>query len=255
VWAFTFTGSGKTKYSNELLELTCNFEYEYSSKLQELVKNNWLCNLSDIDGCWFGLDLLQEKNIKQWKKMAQCRDADFGGPFFQQIVALNIQAFLQTTSSMRSAVKLAKTRASHRRTGKPAALNELMWNMEQQQLHCFRKGQSRGSAASDDFEAGYLALADGKKIKEFITRTLRDAGAIHGDGEDASDDSSDDDTEDAPMPNMTIGGRLVASNEIDSDDEGEDEDWRMENNITSLFGEEDTATDSKLEYEPYLIDK
>jgi hypothetical protein len=51
---------------------------------------------------------------------------------------------------------------------------------------------------------------------------------------DASDDSSDDDIEDAPMPNMTIGGCLVAGNEIDSDDKGEDEDQRMENNITSL---------------------
>jgi hypothetical protein len=153
------------------------------SKLQELVKNIWLCNLSGIGGCWFRLDLLQEKNIKQSNKMVLHRDVDFGGPFFQQIVALNIRAFLQAASFMKSMVKLAKTGVSHQQTGKSAALNELMWNMEQQQLHRFWKGRSRGYAASDDFEAGYLALADGKKIKEFITRTLRDAGAIHGDSE------------------------------------------------------------------------
>src|SRR5882724_6138933 len=97
VWTFTFTGSGKNKYSNELLELTCNFEFEYTPALQELVKNNWLCNLSGIEGCWFGLDLLQEKNIKRLKKMAQRRDADFGGSFFQEIVALNVRAFIQAT--------------------------------------------------------------------------------------------------------------------------------------------------------------
>ncbi|PSS06894.1 hypothetical protein PHLCEN_2v3496 [Hermanssonia centrifuga] len=42
VWTFTFCGSGKSKYTNELLELSCNFEYEYSDALQEAVLNNWL---------------------------------------------------------------------------------------------------------------------------------------------------------------------------------------------------------------------
>ena len=68
LWTFTFTGSGQSKYSNEMLKLTCNFEFEYSEELQTAILNNWLCNLSGQTGCWFPMDLLQEKNIKQLKK-------------------------------------------------------------------------------------------------------------------------------------------------------------------------------------------
>lgn len=40
VWTYTFTGSSKSKYANELLELTCNFEFEYSKELQHAILNN-----------------------------------------------------------------------------------------------------------------------------------------------------------------------------------------------------------------------
>ena len=100
VWTFTFTGSGRSKYSNELLEPTCNFEFEYSPELQTAVLNNWLCNLLGHDGCWFPMDLLQEKNIKQLKKMSQRQDATFGSDFFQEIIAVNIQAFLESKKTM-----------------------------------------------------------------------------------------------------------------------------------------------------------
>ncbi|KAI0692885.1 hypothetical protein BC835DRAFT_1306954 [Cytidiella melzeri] len=31
VWVFTFCGSDRSKYTNELLEVACNFEYKYSN--------------------------------------------------------------------------------------------------------------------------------------------------------------------------------------------------------------------------------
>lgn len=240
VWAFTFTGSGKSKYSNELLELTCNFEFEYTPALQELVKNNWLCNLSGIEGCWFGLDLLQEKNIKRLKKMAQRRDADFGGDFFQEIVALNVRAFIQATESMNAAVRLTKKGGAHQRTKKAAAMKELTTEMQDQQLHRFRQGRTLGHKAADDFEKGYLLLT--KKIPEFISRTLKDAGAIHAD--DDIDSDTPDESNDVPMPNMMVRGFLVAADEIDLEDV-EGEVRQMEDKIMKgLFTGGESSSDS-----------
>ncbi|GBE80138.1 hypothetical protein SCP_0213410 [Sparassis crispa] len=113
IWTFTFAGSGRSKYANELLEFTCQFEFEYSEELKTAIKNNWLCNLSGIEGCWFPMDLLQEKNIKQLKKMSQRKDNPFGGEFFKNIVAMNIRAFLQAIVSMRDTVRLLRKGSSH----------------------------------------------------------------------------------------------------------------------------------------------
>jgi hypothetical protein len=67
---------------NELLELACNFEYEYSEELQELIHNNWVVNLTGVKGFWFLMDLMKEHNIKQLKKLAERHDATFSGELF-----------------------------------------------------------------------------------------------------------------------------------------------------------------------------
>ena len=215
MWTFTFTGSGRTKYSNELLELTCNFEFEYSAELQTAVLNNWLCNLSGHPGCWFPMDLLQEKNIKQLKKMSQRRDVTFGGDFFQEIIALNIRAFLQSTKSTRRSVQLADRGESHVHTDKEAAQNELLRHMAQSNLHKFCPGRMQGHIAKDDLAMGYRRLADTSKIADFIERTLRDAGAIHA---DVLEEESEVNVENHTMPilpNMTLDGRLVVGDEFE----------------------------------------
>ena len=213
VWVFTFTGSGCNKYSNELLKLTCNFEFEYSPELQEAVKNNWLCNLTGIEGCWFLMDLLQEKNIKQLKKMVQRRDATFGGNFFQTIVALNIQAFLQVISSMRTMARLGDKGGTHRRQKKQAAMRELWRHMEEHGLHRFRAGHNQGHSTQDDFEAGYDRFDTTPRITDFISRTLRNAGAIHDSGDDITHTMPMDVQDDGPIPNVVVDGTLVISDE------------------------------------------
>lgn len=240
VWVFTFTGSNKSKYANELLELTCNFEFEYSEELQLLIKNNWLCNLGGLSGCWFPQDLLQEKNIKQLKKMAQRRDAAFGGDFFQQIVSVNIRAFLQAGESMRSAVRLAEKGGTHRRKKMVDSLAQLDTNITDEQTHRFREGRTYSHEANVDFDSGFEELTRGGKIKQFITRTLKDAGAIHGDD---VDEDEDDGPEEVPLPNMMVGGQLLAGDEIDLDEE--EEEARLQRKESEVMGKDgENATDS-----------
>ncbi|KAI0054820.1 hypothetical protein BV25DRAFT_1816482 [Artomyces pyxidatus] len=237
VWTFTFTGCGKNKYANEMLELTCNFEFEYSKDLQNVIKDNWLVNLTGIDGCWFPMDLLQEKNIKQLKKMSTRRDAEFGGEFFQKVIAVNIRAFLEAITSMKTAVGLGAKGGSHRRKAKEASARELTRHIEEQGLHEFRTGRTGGHIAQDDFAVGYDRLLTSKKLQDFVDRTVRDAGAIHADEDE--DDDKQHGTGDAhgsngvdgpegriselPMPNMVVNGRLEDGKFFDEED-SEDED-------------------------------
>ncbi|THH04412.1 hypothetical protein EW146_g10186 [Bondarzewia mesenterica] len=227
VWTYTFTGSGKNKYSNELLELTCNFEFEYSEDLKNAILDNWLCNLSGIEGCWFPMDLLQEKNIKQLKKMSQKRNTPFGGAFFKAIIAVNIRAFLEAITTMKTSVRLVRTGASHRRTAKTAAAKELTRNMAEQGLHKFRAGRQLGRVAQDDFEMGYLRFQKTSRILDFIERTIRDAGAIHADGDEAVVNAGDIALNPAiptVVPNMVINGSLIVPDEEDLAEEDEEDE-------------------------------
>ncbi|KAI0038007.1 hypothetical protein FA95DRAFT_1506196 [Auriscalpium vulgare] len=245
VWPFTFAGSGRNKYANELLELTCNFEFEYSAELQEAIKNNWLCNLSGIDGCWFAMDLMQEKNIKQLKKMSTRRDATFGGKFFQDVVSVNIRAFLGAIKSVRTAVKLGDKGGSHQRSQKDAAEKELNRNIVEHGLATFRAGRATGHNAQDDFTVGLeLLMANNeKKVRDFVSRTIRDAGALHEAGEDADEDDVEPDKR--PMPSVLVGGELVSAEElfeswVDSDSEVEDNTGLPEPEVES---DEETASE------------
>ncbi|KAI0702349.1 hypothetical protein BC835DRAFT_1303523 [Cytidiella melzeri] len=103
VWTFTFCGCGKSKYTNELLELACNFEYEYSDELKQAVLNNWLCNLTGHKGRWFPMDLMMEHNINLLKRMSGQPNTPFGAQFLKEVISLNIRYFLDVKESLHTA--------------------------------------------------------------------------------------------------------------------------------------------------------
>lgn len=163
------------------------------------------------------MDLLQEHNIKQLKKMSVRRDAQFGGGFFKEIIAYNIRAFLGAIESVKGTVRLARKGGSHKRKAKPAVMKELATAMKDRELHKLRRGRTLGTnghVAQDDFERGYLALAEGSKIKQFIRRTLADLGDVNGD-EDTGGDIEMSHDGDLPMPTTVMGGSLILGDDID----------------------------------------
>ncbi|KAK7026542.1 hypothetical protein R3P38DRAFT_2527715 [Favolaschia claudopus] len=220
VWTFTFPGCGKNKYANELLEVACNFQYEYSTDLQKATLNNWLCTFTEERGGCFPMDQMQEHNIKLLKKASQRRDASFGDSFYQEIVSYNIRAFVKASETMKAAVGIGKTGGRHKRRKKEAAMKELATAMRERQLHKFRAGRDFGHSASDDFTAGYLKLSGGK-VKEFIKRTLANASNIHAE-EDAAEDSTSPDR--LPLPNIVIDGLLHCVGDEESDESSDSED-------------------------------
>lgn len=220
MWTFTFPGCGKNKYANELLEIACQFQYEYSTDLQITVLNNWLCTFTLQPGGCFPMDLMQEHNIKLLKKASRRRDASFGDSFYQDIVSYNIRAFSKAGETLKSAVGIGRTGGKHRRQKKEAAMKELSTAMDERQPHKFRAGRDFGHAASDDFTAGFLKLSGGK-VKAFTKRTIADAGNIHGDDEGVEESQSPDQI---PLPNVVVDGLLYCGGNNSSDESSDSEE-------------------------------
>ncbi|KAJ7691532.1 hypothetical protein B0H17DRAFT_1285787 [Mycena rosella] len=87
---FSFWGAGATNYGNELLELACNFLYEFSDDLVTAVLNNYLVNPSGRIGHWLELDLLQE-HFNFWiKRLFNAKSHDFDSKHLSEAVGLNI---------------------------------------------------------------------------------------------------------------------------------------------------------------------
>ena len=170
VWTFTFCGSGRSKYTNELLEVACNFEYEYSEHLRNGTMKNWLCNLTRRDGCWFPMDLMQEHGIRQLKAMTpKAQDDPFGNDHFKNIVSWNIGNFVDVKASMRTNVGLGQKSGAHRRKKQTLALKRLRERMSESQLHKFVRGRLQEHQAENNFANGYHTFANTPRISDFIS--------------------------------------------------------------------------------------
>lgn len=186
------------------------------------------------------MDLMQEKNIKQLKKMSQKRNAMFGGGFFKQIVAVNIREFIEAIGRTNAFVGLAKRGSSHKRTEKPAVARQFARTLDERHIHKFCSGRETQRLASDDFDAGQRRLENTSRIKDFIERTILDAGAIHT-PEDEVPQAHDINLNPAPveLPNMLVDGELVVVDEETLDNmelDGEEAD-----DIDLLAGDSDEA--------------
>jgi hypothetical protein len=152
--------------------------------------------------------------------MSRRRDEGFGGKFFQDIVAYNVRAFLHAGDSMKAAVRLNLKGGTHRQKKRKAAMQELASTMKERQLHKYRAGRTTGYRAHDDFEVGYTKPTASSRIKDFIQRTLMDAGNIHGNDTDAHEDDDLAGDYDIPLPNVLVGGVLIGSAEEENDEHG-----------------------------------
>ncbi|QRV81726.1 hypothetical protein RhiJN_09741 [Ceratobasidium sp. AG-Ba] len=223
VWQFTFTGSGASKYSTELLSLACSFLYEFPESLRTLIKNNWLCNFSGLPGCWFPMDLMQEHHIRELKNKSQRRDQDFEGRFFQKVISRNTRWLTQIRSTINREVTLEDRSTSHGRAKRPATLNRLQASLKGEEVHAFSPGRSFGWLARDDLITGQKAMP--AKVSAFLRRTLEsgydwaEATELGNEmqPEDLGIDPADGTEEDidVPLPPMVVDGELFVGEALD----------------------------------------
>ncbi|KAG8711444.1 hypothetical protein FRC08_015873 [Ceratobasidium sp. 394] len=216
-WLFSFAGSSKSKYTNELLELACGFLFEFPERLQTALKNNWLCNFSGLQGCWMPFDLMQEHHNRDLKQKVQRRDEDFEGTFFQTVVSRNIRYFMRTRSAVNKSLGLHPT-SSHGSRKNSATLDHLLSSLANERVHSFVEGRTYGYAARDDLAQGRRLMP--AKVAAFLHRTAR-PGHVGSAPLDVDDDVGDGEPQDTsfepPRPAMLIDGQLVTGDEQDMD--------------------------------------
>ncbi|KAG9090825.1 hypothetical protein FRC06_000864 [Ceratobasidium sp. 370] len=232
-WQFTFTGSGACKYATELLELACGFLYEFPPALQDALKDNWLCNLSGLPGCWFPMDLMQEHNIRELKEKSQRRDQDFDGEFFKNIISRNVRWFTQIKSVVNKSVGLQNRSSAHGSAKRRGTAEQLRTALERNRTHYFVPGRSYGWVAQDDFMVGYAHLPD--KLARFLHQSVAadpsdsqevpkgmtenvgggDAEQEIGPMPNELEELADQDM--PPLPAMVVEGRFIAGDAPDNE--------------------------------------
>ncbi|TFK45359.1 hypothetical protein OE88DRAFT_1649347, partial [Heliocybe sulcata] len=156
---FVFWGGGATNYGNELLELACNFLYEYPEPLVTALMNNYLVNPSGRPGHWQELDLLQEHYNLWIKVLYNERSKDWDSEFLQNVVALNIKGFSSVRETVLSEMGFSKRSNDHSEANLMADFNRLGDMHREAQLFTFRAGRKQPSISTDttaDIQGSYL---------------------------------------------------------------------------------------------------
>ncbi|TFK39190.1 hypothetical protein BDQ12DRAFT_698246 [Crucibulum laeve] len=166
---FSFWGAGSTNYGNELLELACNFLYEFSDDLCTAVLNNYLVNPSGRTG--------------------HCHD--FDSKHLSEAIGLNIRGFSALREVFPSFFGLKHN--SHHHT-KAKTMNDI----DSLAAH-YRADHILTFVAGHEFAEGYNVLIAGQ-LEIFKDRTLRDGPGM----EEASPESREPDSDFNYMPTTPI---------------------------------------------------
>ncbi|KAJ7840470.1 hypothetical protein B0H13DRAFT_2239514 [Mycena leptocephala] len=125
VLRFSFWGAGSTNYGNEMLELACNFLYDFPPALQHAVLNNYLANTIGSLGHWLELDLLQE-HFNFWiKRLFNSKSHDFDSKYLAEAVGLNIHGISSIRDRFPGIFGFKKNQGKHKNADTMNDLNAL----------------------------------------------------------------------------------------------------------------------------------
>ncbi|KAJ8509558.1 hypothetical protein ONZ45_g8295 [Pleurotus djamor] len=173
---FFFWGSGSTNYGNELLELACNFMFEYPPALITAIMNNCLVNPSGKVGHFHELDLMQEHYNRSIKTMYNSRNLDFDSPFIQE-VSLNIDGFTRVREWLSSFFGFTPSSGSHTDASLIDDFNTLGAHYEKNDIFRFCPGRRQQWKTPDFFEEGFTKLDNGQ-LQVFLDRTAKDQNNV-----------------------------------------------------------------------------
>ncbi|KAF7341573.1 hypothetical protein MSAN_02054300 [Mycena sanguinolenta] len=187
VLRFSFWGAGSTNYGNEMLELACNFLYDFPPALQYAVLNNYLVNTTGLLGHWLELDLLQE-HFNFWiKRLFNSKSHDFDSKHLSEAVGLNIHGISSIRDRFPSIFGFKKNHGKHKKATTTNDLNALGVHYRADCIMQYVPGRN-GHVVPNEFFAGF-GILDGGKLDEFLERTTRNAASVQPDNDlDVSQD-------------------------------------------------------------------
>ncbi|KAG9077862.1 hypothetical protein FS749_010195 [Ceratobasidium sp. UAMH 11750] len=138
---FTFWGGGATNYGNELLELACNYFYEYPADLQIAILNNYLVNPSGLPNHWHELDLLQEHHNLLIKRVFNKKNSDFDSNFLRRAVSVNIRGFGKLRDALLHMLGLSTVPTGHSLPDYEHDIDVLATHYRRSDLFAFKPGR------------------------------------------------------------------------------------------------------------------
>ncbi|KAJ6601701.1 hypothetical protein DFH09DRAFT_969262, partial [Mycena vulgaris] len=202
VLRFSFWGAGSTNYGNEMLELACNFLYEFPAALQDAILNNYLVNTTGLIGHWLELDLLQEHYNFWIKRLFNSKSHSFDSNHLSEAVGLNIHGFSAIRNYFPRIFGFKKNEGNHRKANTTNDLNALGVHYRADHIMQYTAGRN-SHVVPNEFSAGFDILESGK-LAEFLERTTRDGLAVQPD-----DDPVHVDEERLPTNPITTGTGAV----------------------------------------------
>ncbi|KAG6835289.1 hypothetical protein H0H93_003080 [Arthromyces matolae] len=220
IWIFTFAGSGNPYYSQYLMELYCNFKWEFPPNLRAAILMNWVVNLHGKPGVFIEMDLMQEHFNFWLEEMAQHKGKEFDEPFYRKVLSMNVHHFLRLKDEMEGAVSLKGRTKKHGEPHLKVELNALMKAFKNAEVHRHRSGRNEGFCAVDDFGKGITVLRK-DKLKSFIERTTAYSFTNNGARENYEDSDEEGDVDgeagQQPPPRMILDGSEIITVREDYD--------------------------------------
>ncbi|GJF00723.1 hypothetical protein PsYK624_170210 [Phanerochaete sordida] len=173
IWRFSFWGCGATNYGNEMLELACNFLYEFSEKLRITFLNNWLVNPSGLPGHWQECDLLLEHYNYWIKLLFNAKSLDFDSKFLRECVSFNLRGFNDLRDRFRDIFRTTKSGGRHTPASIAADINKLGEHYRRDMVLVFHRGRTQSYTVVNEFSRGFNKL-DGGQLDTFLQRTSRE---------------------------------------------------------------------------------
>jgi hypothetical protein len=165
-------------YGAELLEIACNFKYEYPPDLREAIINNYLVNPSGLPGHWQAGDLLQEHHNLKIKTIFNSKNSDFDDPFLRESISLNVTGFSKVEESLMEHLDLTRTDKRHAAAKRRGDINVLGTHFEKENILGFVPNRSQPYEVADMIGVGYSRLAGGA-LQSFLDRTLPDPSTLN----------------------------------------------------------------------------
>ncbi|KAJ3505619.1 hypothetical protein NMY22_g17517 [Coprinellus aureogranulatus] len=168
---FSFWGAGSTNYGNEMLELACNFLYEFSEGLKTAIMNNYLVNPSGRLGHWFELDLLQEHFNFWLKRLFNAKSHSFDSRHLSEAVGLNIGGFSLLRDTFPSIFGLRKNKPAHTDPAKHTDINRLGEHYRTDNILIHKSGRTQPYEVINEFGKGYEILELGRRAAQDLPRS------------------------------------------------------------------------------------
>ncbi|KAJ6549419.1 hypothetical protein DFH09DRAFT_617961 [Mycena vulgaris] len=199
---FSFWGAGSTNYGNELLELACNFLYEFSDDLVTAVLNNYLVNPSGRIGHWLELDLLQE-HFNFWiKRLFNAKSHDFDSKHLSEAVGLNIAGISKLREVFPGLFGLQRNGQRHKDANTIHDINKLGIHFRKNHVLEYDAGRDQPYQVGNEFGVGHAKLLNGQ-LATFLARTAG-GGSATGEEESEPDASAEPTLPELPATPVTV---------------------------------------------------